>query len=79
MTRKCHYHIPQINLVHREEEAQNTDSHMATWTLWSKVASSLFLSKMIAKLEKTQSTKPKNKDPPSTPQKIPTYYGSNEN
>ena len=33
MTRKCHNHRPQTNLLHREEETQKTDSYDCKNTL----------------------------------------------
>ena len=62
MTSKCCNNSPQTNPWYSEEETQNTDGHTTAITQ-SKATSSLFLSKMIAKLEKTQRTTLQNKDP----------------
>ena len=45
--------VLQTNLWQREEEPQNTNSHKALGRQ-SEATSSLFLIKMIAKLERTQ-------------------------
>ena len=36
LTSKCHRHIPETNPQHREEEVQNTDSHMTARAQGSK-------------------------------------------
>ena len=46
MTRKCNIHRLLTNLRYREEETHSTDSHKL-----SKATGSIFLSKLIAKLE----------------------------
>ena len=56
MTRKFHNHRPQTKTQHRAEEPQNIDSHI---TIKAK-HSSLFLEKMITKLEGTPIIKPQN-------------------
>ena len=61
MIRKCHKHILQTSNWHREEESKNGKSDMTFKTLQSKATISLFLSNMIAKLERTQSTAKQNK------------------
>ena len=45
-------HIQTNPLWHREEETQDTNSHV-TFRTQSKATSSLFLSEMIVKLERT--------------------------
>ena len=53
MTRKYHIHRPHTNPQHREEETQ--DINIITMAITqSKATSSLFLSEIIAKLERTQ-------------------------
>ena len=53
LNRKCHNHTLQTNQRYRrEEEKQNTNSHIDD----TKTLSSIFLIEMIAKLERTQST-----------------------
>ena len=62
--RTCYTHRLQTNRWHREEETQNTDSNN---TMISKATSSLFLSKMIAELERKPRTTPHNKGPTLNP------------
>ena len=58
MTKKSHNHRLQTNPWHYEEETQNTGSHNT-----NKVKQpALFLSKNIAKLEKTLRTISQNKN-----------------
>ena len=55
MTKKYHNHTQQTNPKHCEEEPQNTYSHNTSGRQ-SKATSSLFLIRMIAKLERTLNT-----------------------
>ena len=64
MTRECHNHKPQTNPRHREEETHNIKSHMTARKQYIKaaVATFLFISEIIAKIEKPLSTALQNKD-----------------
>ena len=54
MTRKYHNQKSHINLWPGEEEGHNTDRHMAIRTHYcNKSTGSLFISRMVEKLEKT--------------------------
>ena len=55
MTKKYHNHTLQTNPKHCEEEPQNTNSHNTSGRQ-RKATSSLFLIRMIAKLERTLNT-----------------------
>ena len=70
MTRKYHNHTTLTKPRHCEEEAQGTNNHMAARIQLSL----LFLSEMVAKLEKTLRTALKT----TTKHKIPTNNGGNE-
>ena len=59
MTMKCHNHTLRTNPRNHEKEPETTNSHTPSE---SKVTSFLFLSKMIAKLERTLSTAIQNID-----------------
>ena len=56
MIRKNYNHTPQTNPWHRENEPHNNNSHKTPGRQKSKATSSLFPTKMIAKLEKPQHT-----------------------
>ena len=58
--RKYHNHTPQTNPQHREEESQ--DIYINKTVRQLKHTNQIFLFKMIAKLEKTQSNVQQNKD-----------------
>ena len=60
MARKYHNQKLQTNLRHREEATKDTASDN-TISVKTKATNSLFLSNMIAKLERTSSTTPQNK------------------
>ena len=62
MTRKYLNHTPKTNPRHREEEPQNTHSNKTSIRQQKKATSSLYLVKMITKLERTQSNVYSNKD-----------------
>ena len=66
MIRKYHNHILQTNPRHREEDAQNIYSNKTSDNN-GKAISFLFLFKIIAKLEWTQSYAEQNKDKHRTP------------
>ena len=70
MIRKYHDHKPQTNPRHCEEELQDIYSN--------KTISSLFLVKMIAKLERTQSNAHQNKDKHRTPKQWEVYNTINQ-
>ena len=67
----------QSNPRDREEEPQNIYSNKTPENNKSKVTSSLFLIKMIAKLEMTQSNAYQNKDQHRKPTKIGRDINSN--
>ena len=62
MGRKYHKHTLQTNPRHREEETQNTNSHMTSKSNKSKATSFVFPCEMIVKLETKISTAQQNKD-----------------
>ena len=66
MIKKYNNHTQQTNPRHCEEKQQNTNSHKTSGRQ-SKATSSLFLIKMIAKLERTQSNAYQNKDQTQNP------------
>ena len=66
MTRKYHNHTPKTNPRHREEEPQNTHSNKTSIRQQKKATSSLYLVKIITKLERTQSNVYWNRQAQST-------------